>query len=102
VDRMSLPKTIKKLLPDEVTLGVDSSGPHAEVTWKTKKTGPVRFRTTAQSRLTRSLHENKAKRYEKMLRRRNPLDLVEEDPLKRMYRQTRDPEVKRELRRLMA
>jgi hypothetical protein len=28
--------------------------------------------------------------------------LLEEDPLKRMYRQTRDPQLKRELRRLMA
>lgn len=28
--------------------------------------------------------------------------LLEEDPLKRMYRQTRDPQLKRQLRRLMA
>ena len=55
---------------------------------------PPRLRRTAR-------RSNPTPRQRVYVRKNPALELLEEDPLKRAYRQTRDPEIRRALRRAM-
>jgi hypothetical protein len=51
-ETVSVLKTLKKIMPDEVTLGIDSSGPYAEGNWKKRRAAPKRIRATKPRRFT--------------------------------------------------